>query len=98
MACIASPSSRRACDERAADAAVCTLRAGARAGLLLAGGLLAAGSVVLVGPIAFVGLLSPHLARLLVGPRHGRLVLATVAAGAAVLLGADLVRQLVDLG
>ena len=69
-----------------------------RNGLLIAGGLLAAGSVVLVGPIAFVGLLSPHLARLLVGPRHGRLVPATVAAGAAVLLGADLVRQLVDLG
>lgn len=69
-----------------------------RNGLLVAGGLLAAGSVVLVGPIAFVGLLSPHVARLLVGPRHGRLVPATVAAGAAVLLGADFVRQLVDLG
>ena len=71
---------------------------GLRNGLLLAGGLLAAASVVLVGPIAFVGLLSPHLARLLVGPRHGRLVPATVAAGAAVLPGADLVRQLIDLG
>ena len=30
--------------------------------------LLAAGAVVLAGPIAFVGLISPHLARLLLGP------------------------------
>ncbi len=69
-----------------------------RHGLLLAGGLLAAASVVLVGPIAFVGLLAPHAARLLVGPRHHLLVPGTVLAGASVLLGADAVRQFIDLG
>lgn len=69
-----------------------------RHGLLLAGGLLAAASVVLVGPIAFVGLLAPHAARLMVGPRHRLLVPGTVLAGAGVLLGADAVRQFIDLG
>ena len=69
-----------------------------RHGLLLGGGLLAAASVVLVGPIAFVGLLAPHAARLLVGPRHHLLVPGTVLAGAGVLLGADAVRQFIDLG
>ncbi|MDE0889925.1 MAG: iron ABC transporter permease [Phycisphaerales bacterium] len=69
-----------------------------RHGLLLSGGLLAAASVVLVGPIAFVGLLAPHAARLVVGPRHHLLVPGTVLAGAGVLLGADAVRQFIDLG
>lgn len=71
---------------------------GVRRGLFLAGGGLAAFAVVLVGPIAFVGLLAPHAARLIVGPRHRRLVIGTAVAGGGVLLLADAGRQLVDFG
>ena len=55
-------------------------------------------AVALVGPIGFVGLLAPHLARLLVGPTHRVLVPATCLAGMAMLLGAEAVRQFIDLG
>ena len=57
-----------------------------------------AAAVALVGPIGFVGLLAPHLARLLVGPEHRALVPATCLAGAAMLLGAEALRQFIDLG
>lgn len=71
---------------------------GLRAALFLIGGGLAAFSVVLVGPIAFVGLLGPHAARLLAGPTHGRLVPATALCGGGLLLAADAIRQMIDLG
>jgi len=66
--------------------------------MLLGAGLLAACAVAIAGPIAFVGLVAPHLARLLVGSGHRLLVLASAAAGAGLLLVADLVRQPIDLG
>lgn len=66
--------------------------------LFLGAGALTAAAVALVGPIGFVGLLAPHLARLLVGPEHRALVPATCLAGAAMLLGAEAVRQFIDLG
>ena len=69
-----------------------------RRGLFLVGGLLAAVAVCMVGPIAFVGLLSPHAARLVVGPRHRLLVPASLVSGGGVLVLADAVRQLIDLG
>ena len=69
-----------------------------RTGLFLAAGALTAAAVALVGPIGFVGLLAPHLARLLVGPTHRVLVPATCLAGMAMLLGAEAVRQFIDLG
>ena len=69
-----------------------------RRSLFVTGGLLAAVAVCMVGPIAFVGLLSPHAARLVVGPRHRLLVPASLLAGGGVLVFADAVRQLVDLG
>ncbi|MBQ72607.1 MAG: ABC transporter permease [Planctomycetaceae bacterium] len=71
---------------------------GLRRGLFLTGGLLAAVAVCMVGPIAFVGLLSPHAARLMVGARHRLLVPASFLAGGGVLVFADAVRQLIDLG
>lgn len=61
-------------------------------------GLLAAVAVCIVGPIAFVGLLAPHAARLLMGPRHDRLVVASGMCGAGMLVLADVVRQFIDLG
>lgn len=69
-----------------------------RRGLLATGGVLAAIAVVIVGPIAFVGLLAPHLARVVSGPGHRGLVWSTAVAGIAILVGADAIRQFVDLG
>lgn len=66
--------------------------------LFLVAGLLAAGTVALAGPIAFVGLVAPHAARLLVGPRHANLALGSALAGAALLLLADAARQAIDVG
>ena len=66
--------------------------------LFLGAGALTAAAVALVGPIGFVGLLAPHLARLLVGPEHRWLLPATCLAGAAMLLGAESIRQFIDLG
>jgi iron complex transport system permease protein len=66
--------------------------------LLMAGGALAAIAVVLVGPIAFVGLLAPHAGRRLAGAGHRGVVLATAIAGATMLVLADAIRQVIDLG
>lgn len=55
-----------------------------------AASVLAAGAVLLAGPLAFVGLISPHVARLMLGPRHGPLVIGAAMAGAALILLADL--------
>jgi iron complex transport system permease protein len=71
---------------------------GLRRGLFTLGGLLAAVAVCMVGPIAFVGLLAPHAARLVVGPRHRHLVPAALLAGGGLLVFADVVRQMIDLG
>jgi len=69
-----------------------------RAMLFVVGGTLAAVAVAYAGPIGFVGLVGPHIARRLVGPRHAALVPASALAGAALLVGADAARQAIDLG
>ncbi len=61
-------------------------------------GVLAATAVTVVGPIGFVGLIAPHLARLLLGPRHTPLVVGAALCGMAVMVGADSARQALDLG
>ncbi|MEL7088421.1 MAG: iron chelate uptake ABC transporter family permease subunit, partial [Planctomycetota bacterium] len=50
---------------------------------------LAASAVVLAGPIAFVGLVCPHVARLIYGPRHGALLPASACLGATLVVLAD---------
>ncbi|MBT4767220.1 MAG: iron ABC transporter permease [Phycisphaerae bacterium] len=65
--------------------------------LVLAGALTAV-TVALCGPIGFVGLVSPHVARRLVGPGHRLLVPAAVLCGATLVVGADVMRQAIDLG
>lgn len=58
--------------------------------LLLAAAVALAGSCVAVsGGIGFVGLIAPHLARRLVGPRHQVLLPACALTGALLLLTAD---------
>lgn len=68
-----------------------------RAVLLVASGVATACTVMLCGPIAFIGLLAPHLARATVGARHRGMVVGSAVAGAALLVGADAVRQWVDV-
>ena len=58
-------------------------------------GLLTAGTVLLAGPIGFVGLICPHAVRLAIGPRHQPLLVGSALAGAALMLGADVLVQVV---
>lgn len=57
--------------------------------LFLTASVLAAVAVVLAGPIAFVGIIAPHIARLIVGPSHRTLLVASVLIGAGLIVAAD---------
>lgn len=57
--------------------------------------LVVAGAVAVSGLIGFVGLMTPHMVRLLLGPRHRLLLPASVLAGAIVLVLADLLARVV---
>ena len=64
--------------------------------LALAAAVLAVSAgVAVVGVIAFVGLVVPHAVRLLVGPRHGALLVGSALAGALLLLLADTIARTV---
>ncbi len=68
--------------------------------LLLLGcaGILTALAVSIAGPIAFIGLVAPHMARLVLGGRHALLLPGAVLCGVILLVGADALRQAIDLG
>ena len=57
--------------------------------IILIGSLMTAVAVSLGGMISFAGLIVPHIARLLLGPDHVRLLPVTVLAGAIFLMLAD---------
>ncbi|KAF9138017.1 hypothetical protein BGX30_009690, partial [Mortierella sp. GBA39] len=57
--------------------------------LLAAAVALAAASVAVSGGIAFVGLVGPHLARRLVGPKHQMLLPVSALIGALLVIAAD---------
>ena len=57
--------------------------------VLLLAVLLASGAVAVAGTVAFIGLLAPHLARLLVGADHRRLLPLSALLGGFLLLVAD---------
>ncbi len=61
-------------------------------------GALTASAVALCGPIGFVGLVAPHAARLVIGPRHTALVAGAALAGIFLVVGADVGRQAIQLG
>ena len=61
-------------------------------------GLMTAITVALAGPVGFVGLIAPHAGRLLVGPRHRSLTVASALIGIVLVVGADVARQAIDLG
>lgn len=69
-----------------------------RGTLFWTGGVLAGIAVAYAGPISFIGLVGPHLARRLLGPHHAALVPGAALAGAVLLVAADAVRQMIDLG
>ncbi len=61
--------------------------------LLFAASLITAAAVAVSGIIGFVGLVVPHLARLVVGPRHGRLIPAVLLSGGLLVLIADTIAR-----
>jgi iron complex transport system permease protein len=67
------------------------------AGLVVAS-LVTASAVAISGPIGFIGLICPHLARLLVGNDHRRLLPIATAAGASLLVLAETASRLLAHG
>lgn len=63
----------------------------ARRWLLWCACALTAATVANTGGIAFVGLVVPHLARLLIGPAHARLLPFAALLGAVLMVGSDLI-------
>jgi iron complex transport system permease protein len=61
--------------------------------IVIVASLLTAAAVSISGLIGFVGLVIPHLMRLLLGPRHRVLVLASALGGATFLVLADLLAR-----
>ncbi|MFH7323391.1 MULTISPECIES: FecCD family ABC transporter permease [Aeromicrobium] len=64
-----------------------------RIGSILLVALLTGVAVAFAGIISFVGLVVPHLVRMLLGPSHRTLLLASVIGGAALLVWADLLAR-----
>jgi iron complex transport system permease protein len=65
-----------------------------RAGVFFCCALATASLVAVSGVIGFIGLMVPHLARALVGVRHGRLSVTALLLGAILLLAGDLASRL----
>jgi iron complex transport system permease protein len=63
--------------------------------VLATASLLVAAAVSVSGLIGFVGLMTPHMARLVLGPEHRRLLPASILAGGIVLVLADLTARVV---
>jgi iron complex transport system permease protein len=59
---------------------------------------LAAATVAIAGPIGFVGLIAPHAARLVLGPRHAAVVAGAALSGIVLVVGSDVARQAIDVG
>lgn len=62
-----------------------------RVGVTILGAAIAAAAVAVVGAVAFLGLLGPHLARLVAGGAHRRLIPMAMAIGALMLGAADVI-------
>jgi iron complex transport system permease protein len=65
----------------------------ARAALIVVGSSLAAVAVAVAGPVGFVALMVPHIARMLLGPLTGGVLLVAGVVGAVVVLASDLIAQ-----
>ncbi len=67
-------------------------------GLSVAAVALSSGSVALGGNFFFVGMISPHMAKKLVGPNHKLLLPASALSGAIIVLLADTITRVIGLG
>lgn len=67
-------------------------------GMSIAAVALSSGSVALGGNFFFVGMISPHMARRLVGPNHKLLLPASCLSGAIIVLLADTITRTISLG
>ena len=67
-------------------------------GLSIAAVALSSGSVALGWNLFFVGMISPHIARKIVGPNHKLLLPASCLAGAIIVLLADTITRTISLG
>ena len=78
------------------EAAAAGLSVG-RASLVVAAGaaLAVAAATAVAGIVGFIGLVAPHIARAVVGPRHGDLLPASALLGALLVAGADLLARTV---
>jgi iron complex transport system permease protein len=63
--------------------------------VILVGSLLTAAAVSAAGLVGFVGLIVPHVARLVGGPNHTRLIPLAMIGGATFLVLADLLARIV---
>jgi ABC-type Fe3+-siderophore transport system permease subunit len=63
--------------------------------IIVVGSMLTAAAVSISGLIGFVGLVTPHLIRLMLGPRHRLLIPASALGGAIFLVLADLLARVV---
>lgn len=68
---------------------------GAKRLLVVTSALLTGASVGVAGLVGFVGLIVPHAVRLVLGPAHHRLIPASAVAGAAFVVGCDLLARVV---
>ncbi|HYF65113.1 MAG TPA: iron ABC transporter permease [Herpetosiphonaceae bacterium] len=85
---LARPLDALACGEEAAQSLGLPLGR-TRAAVVAAASLTTAATVAGAGIIGFIGLIAPHIARLLVGAGHARLIPASALVGAILLLVAD---------
>ncbi len=67
-------------------------------GLSIAAVALASGSVALGGSMFFIGLISPHIARKIVGPNHKVLLPSCALIGALIMIVADTITRTVSFG
>ncbi len=65
--------------------------------LMLLASACTASVVAVTGPIGFVGLIVPHIVRILIGPAHRNLVLASAVAGSFFLLFSDFLARMLSL-
>lgn len=68
-----------------------------RISMILLASVCTASIVSVTGPIGFVGLIVPHIMRILVGPSHRRLVVASAIFGSIFLLLADSLTRLLSI-
>lgn len=66
--------------------------------LFVVAGALTACAIAMAGPVGFVGLVAPHVARLCLGPSHRPLILGASMCGATLVIGADCLVRVLDLG